>query len=61
MLQEGFRARKERRTLNFTPACQVERIQMSPNDFWTLYTALGAGEVDYRYITTEPRDEDNCN
>lgn len=61
MLQESFCARKERRAWNFTPVCQVERIQMSPNDFWKLYEALGAGEIDHRYKSTEPRDGDNCN
>lgn len=59
MLQESFRARKERRAWNFTPICQVERVPMSSKDFWKLYDALGAGEVDYRYISTKPRDEDS--
>lgn len=48
MLQESFRARKERRAWNFTPIYQVERVPMSSNDFWKLYEALGAREVDHR-------------
>ena len=58
MLREGFRARKERRAMEFTPTCQVERVVMSSKDFWKLYKTFGAGEVDYRYSSTELGSED---
>ena len=50
MLREGYNARKERRPMNFTPTSRVERVQMSFIEFSKLYNALGAGEVDSRYV-----------
>ena len=56
MLQEGFRARKERRAMKVTPTCRVERVSTSAYHFWKLYKILGAGEVDVR-CTTEKEVE----